>query len=447
MTNKWLALLIITLLMITFSVTAMAEEDSNSSDLLSEDWSDNWTDNLAVVSINDSTSQTNEANKAILDFVSIKIKGDLAYSDELTTARGNLRLLSEGAPIEDSYLKADVQFNYYNAADDLLGDATEGEFTAKINDLWAQYSLDACNVKLGRQGLFWGAVEGTRALDIIAPLDLTEPLLTDFSLIRRSQDILNISCFQNDYDIELFLLPKPLLDQYTARQTAQFKQLEDLLGAEWGGRVTKHSQGLDLSLYYGRFYDNTPKVSIDSTAFMPNGIYVEQFQLVGAGLVYAIDRLLLEMDLSYQKVLSFHSSSVVSNNSYLLNKKLKERLELALGAEYTTASNHQFSAGVWFYEYEESALVSAYQDTIAVNAAWSKRFLNDDLNLSALAFWQKQAALYQATLMADLLLNDYWSTSIALSYQQSKLDELSTGLLVENAANDWTLQLSLLYQF
>lgn len=417
-------------------------EDLFQQDLLSEEWPENG----SFEALNDSGSSQSNSAKRLLDFVSMKMKGDLAYSDSLSLARASLRTLSEGAPVEHTYIKADVQFNYFNAKDDLLINEScaqnDDSYTIKINELWAQYSKNACNVKLGRQNIFWGNVEGTRALDVIAPLDLTEPLLTDFSLVRRSQDIVTASCFQNNVDFELFVIPKPLLDQYTVRQTSELERLEKKLNAEWGGRMTRHAEGLDLSVYYGRFFDNSPKAIIDLNTFFPLGIYVNEFELYGAGLVYALERLLVEVELSYQKELSFQHEESVSGNAYLLNKQFEERVELSLGTEYTTATNHQFASGIWFYEYEKNPIFSYFVDTYALNASWSKQYLNDDLTLSALVFRQKEPELNQFTFMADYLFNDYWSMTAAVTYQNSN-ELLNAG---SEKKQDWTIQLSMIYE-
>jgi hypothetical protein len=429
------------------SFSVFAEEAIKQPDLLSEDWPEEWTDFGSNESFSDSGSVTNDPIESILDFISVKLKSDLAYSDTLTLARANARIISEVTPIKNSYLKADVQFNYFNAKDDLLLDESDDEYTIKINEFWLQYSKDACNVKLGRQGLYWGSVEGTKALDIISPLDLTEPLLTDFSLIRRTQDIISSSCFLNDYEFEWFVIPKPLLDQYTARQNSEFEGLEKTFSAEWGGRITKHAQALDLSLHYGRFYANTPKAIFDLTTFTPVDIYVDQFELFGAGIVYAIERLLLEFEISYQKELLFQSRGSIANEAYLSNKKLKERLEFALGAEYTTATNHLLTGGIWFYEYESNPLSSSFEETYVLNASWSKQFLNDDLSLSALVFWQKEPEFYQVTFLANFLFSDYWSTITAITYQYNDAEGLNSGFTKQNENKDWTLQLSVIYQF
>lgn len=427
----------------SFSFHIFAEE-LVQQDLLSEEWPDN--ESFGLLSNSDS-SQT-ISDKSLLDFVSMKVKGDLAYSESLSLARANFRTLSEGAPFKNAYLKADVQFNYFNSKDDLLineSHAHKDEYTIKINELWAQYSKSACNLKLGRQNIFWGNVEGTRALDVIAPLDLTEPLLTDFSLIRRSQDIISTSCFYSDYDFELFVIPKPLLDQYTARQVSEFENLEKSLNAEWGGRISKHAEGLDLSAYYGRFYNNTPKAIFDINSFAAIGIYIDEFELFGAGVVYAIERLLLEFEMSYQKELSFQTNGHVSNYAYLANKKLNERLEFAAGAEYTNSANHQFASGVWFYDYEKNPFTSSYVNTYVVNASWSKQYLNDDLTLNALVFWQKEPELYQVTFMADFLINNYWSTSAALTYQDYT-EQTNNAFVSGNEKQSWTFQLSMMYE-
>lgn len=425
-------------------LAVFADTHEQNQDFLNDDWGMPVFVSEPLVS--ESIKQDTSFN--IVDFTSVKVKGDLAYADDntLSIARANARFLSEGSPLNKLYLKSDFQLNYFNTKDDLIIESDGAEYSAKINELWAQYSHQSCNGKLGRQGLFWGSVEGTGSLDLVSPFDLTEPLLTDFSLIRRPQDILNISCFKGNVDAEIFFIPNPLMNLLSVRQTSELEDLEETLNPEWGGKLSYHGEGLDLSIYIGRFYDNTPKFIFDLSTQSLAGIYTSQFELYGFGLVYAIDRLLIELDASYQQELKHVAAGALSDSAYLKNKEFNKRNEVSLGFEYTTSSNHILSSGIWFYDYESDIFVSKFEDTFLLNLTWSKQYLNDDLSLSALVLWQKKPESYQFSFLSKYLINDFWSTSTALSYRYFKLNSLESNQF-SSSSELWTIQQSIEYQF
>ncbi len=407
--------------------------------------SDEWGADFEITSLGQEQHTSLKDEQRFIDALaaqtSLKIKTDLAYADELSMARGHGRLNSALRPFDKAYLKLDVQYNVYHAEDNLVEGIDSTRHHMKLNDLWFQYTHEACNAKAGRQKLFWGAVEGSYALDNLMPLDLTEPLLTDFSLIRRSQDMLVLNCFGETYDVELMLTPEPLLDQLTVRQQGPLKSLEEELEAEWGARVTAHFPGIDVALYVARLFENTPQMTIDFFTFGVSGYHVDQYDLVGLSVIYAMDKLMLEMDLSYQEERLSKSVGITMQDDLL-----KYRTELALGFEYTTDSNHQLSAGGWFYNYVSPLSPFQIIYNQVWNFSWSKQYLNDDLTLSTLLLWQKHPDITQLTAMADYLWDDQWSSAFALGYQALASSAAQSGS-PQLSRQGWTSNLSLSYQF
>ncbi|MFV1873642.1 MAG: hypothetical protein ACMZ64_10005 [Oleiphilus sp.] len=413
---------------------------SAATDYLADDW--------AVQSVVSEAPIIIQQDKGLVDVTTVIAKGDLAYAsdDQISLARASLGLVSEGSPDTGSYLKADLELNYYHPKDDALNGDESAEYVLKINDLWVQFSNDDCSTKLGRQGIFWGSVEGTGALDMVSPLDFSEPLLTDYSQIKRAQDSFNFTCFSNSLDAEIFLIPSPLVNLVSPKQPADFERLEAVLKPEWGARVAHHREGFDFSVHLGRFFENSPDFILNPVSFEPEGLYVSQFMLYGFGTVLAVDRLLLEMDVSYRKEQRHAGELIEENSEFLGNKPLKERVDVSLGFEYTTSNNHSFSGGAWFYPYRDSVGIEDERDTLLLNANWSRQYLNDDLTLSVLALWQKYPESYQFTLLSEYLINDYWSVDMALSYQHIK--EPFLGAALNMAAPEKTaLLFTMAYQF
>jgi hypothetical protein len=415
--------------------------NAQQKDYLEDDWGADFEVSLNSSEQQPGSDQTSTLIDRFWEQAALKLKSDLAYQDELTMARGQARFDATARPFAQTFLKLDLQYTYYHQKDDLVLSPDSIQHALKINDAWFQYTQDACNAKAGRQKLFWGAVEGSYALDVLMPLDLTEPLLTDFSLIRRSQDMAVFTCFMQGYQVELFFTPQALLDQSTIRQAKTLQTLENKLDNEWGGRITKHFAGLDVGLYVARVYENTPETVIDFNTLSVAGYQLDQFDLYGFSVVYAIDRLLLEADFSYQKEIKR-----IALGEQNTSDTLKYRSEAALGFEYTTESNHQLSAGAWFFSYLSPLDTEQEIHAQMWNINWSKQYWNDDLTLSALGLWQKQPDVAQLTVMADYLWDDQWSSALALSYKApSSAASHDVGYLT--IQQGWSVNLGVEYQF
>lgn len=422
-------------------ILVLTDVNAQQKDYLEDDWGSDFEVDIASDAQVQRDGEASRMIDAFWEQAALKLKTDIAYHDELTLSRGQARFDASVKPFAYSFLKLDFQYTYFQQQDDLVENTDSVQHALKINDAWFQYTHQACNAKAGRQKLFWGAVEGSYALDLLMPMDLTEPLLTDFSLIRRSQDMAVFTCFAQGWDLELMFTPYPVLDQSTIRQSQPLQDLEDKLDYEFGGRLTRHWTGLDVSVYLARLYENAPEIVIDTTTMGAVGYQLDQFDLLGVSLVHAIDRLLLELDFSYQE--EHKRLSLGAQNQ---SAALKYRTEVAVGFEYTTESNHQLSAGAWFFSY----LTPLRPDQVSYgevwNFNWSKQYWNDDLTLSTLALWQKQPDAAQITVMADYLWDDQWSSALALSYKAPSsamaLTTMNTGI-----KQGWSINLGLEYQF
>lgn len=422
-------------------MAGLIDVKAQQKDYLEDDWGSDFEVNMASGSQTQASGETPALIDTFWEQAALKLKTDVAYHDEITLARSQARFEASAKPFAYSFLKLDLQYTYFQQQDDLVLDQGSVKHALKINDAWFQYTHQSCNAKAGRQKLFWGAVEGSYALDVLMPLDLTEPLLTDFSLIRRSQDMAVFTCFASEWDFELFYTPFPVLDQSTIRQTPRLLDLEDKLEYELGGRLTRHWQGLDVSVYLARLYENSPETVINFNTMSVSGYQLDQFDLAGVSLVHAIDRLLLELDFSYQEERKRLALGAQSNSS-----TLKYRTEVALGFEYTTESNHQISAGAWFFSYLSPLRPERERYGEVWNINWSKQYWNDDLTLSTLALWQKEPDAAQLTAMADYLWDDQWSSAIALSYKAPSADFAQVSG-PGGIKQGWMINLGLEYQF
>jgi hypothetical protein len=350
-----------------------------------------------------------------------------SQGDKSTSQRSSVGLEFEATPWKGGFLRFENSYRYYWRGDVLARRASSEQPYGrnKLSELWLQQSNQDCYIKSGRQTLFWGAVEGTFAVDQVTPFDYTESLFTDYSNIRRPQDMLLGACFYGQSKWQAFVTPRATLSRISHRDTFALDQIEDELNEELGASLQQSFEGLDVTLLYARLYANTP-VTVLTNSFPPQAkLAVARYDLVGLSVVKAIGRLLLEMDLGYKR-----------DQIIAISGELEDQLEVAAGFEYTTAGNHQLNAGIWSYKLDRAQLAkSSAPSTDRVEqftAGWSKTYDNDDLTMSLLGSWLAKHHQSRLTVHARYQIDDYWQCSTALSYTET--GDLSASNLV---ADGW----------
>ena len=362
--------------------------------------------------------------------LSVTVQQTFLQGEQLDISRSEFRLEYEVAPWKGAYLRLDNKYSYYAHHDQQLSSAGASFGRNKLQEAWLQISESACVTKLGRQGLYWGVVEGTFALDI-SPFDFTEPLLTDYSNIRLSQDMLLADCYFSNTQFQSFYVVSASMDVLSQKDTGQIEKLENTLHGEWGGRVTQTWEGLDIALMYAHLYGNTPLTLIDTTQQSGIRLDVSRYDLFGVSASWASGRLLLELDLAYKKdLMENYSGKEISN------------AEAALGFEYTTYNNHHLNVGVWMFEQVIQAptlLKDTKSEAIqSWTMGWSKTYFNDDLIMSFLGMYLNKPKVLTGTVLAQYQWDDYWNFSSALSYtdaednaQSLTLNESDFNLLIK----------------
>jgi len=389
------------------------------------------------------TDKEASPGSSVLDGLRLSLKGDVAQGKHIDVSRASVGLIYEAVPWQSAYVKVDGKYIYFHQKDRLAESAGSSYSRLKLNEAWLQYSHHQCVAKVGLQSLFWGGVEGSYAVDVINPLIATEPLLTDYSQVRQSQNQLLLNCFLNESEFELFYIPDPRLDRYSHKNRELFDALESQIENEWGVRVTQRMEGFDVSFMYANLYENTPTFIVDPLNLASVSLGASKYDLFGMSTTWALGRLLLEVDLAYKRGLS-------RNQFNLLNQELvlDSQTEVALGFEYTTSNNHQISAGVWFYESRISFSKTQAEKAEFWNVSWSKQYANDNLTLSMLSAWSKEPERLMITGLSEYDWDDNWTLSSSLSYTDQSSGSSSAPTQVKGfespfqSASTWSTQLS-----
>ncbi len=348
--------------------------------------------------------------------------------DGLQRWRSELSFEFERALKLGHYIRLDMKSRRFHASDELAEAAGGAYHENEVEELWWQWSGDSCFAKVGRQGVYWGAVDNSFALDQLTPFDYTEALLTSFTALRAGQDAINLRCYQNSWQVEVFVNPRPDLSTITHQSGEDWEALEDSLHEEWAVRLQWAEAGRDIALIWARVEDNlpTPVFNAQTTDF---DLAVARYDLLGLSLVQAIERLLVQVDVAW------HSDQLQAYTS-----QTQHEWQVALGLEYTTSGNHRFNAGVWHYIAPPLNPGDNGEPTALWSFSWGKGYFNDELDLSILGQWGGDPRQGMMTGLADYVWTQHWSTRLALSY--SNADETAGGL-VNSIKREWSLSTEL----
>ncbi|MDX1453791.1 MAG: hypothetical protein R3183_14655, partial [Oleiphilaceae bacterium] len=140
--------------------------------------------------------------------------------DQLLRWRSEVQWEYERAVGDKHFVHLDAKTRRFHSSD-LLAEQAGGAYQHhEVQSLWWQTSGEHCFAKLGRQGVYWGAVDNSFALDVLTPFDATEALLTSFTQVRSAQDTLLLRCYRPAWQLEVFANPKPTLDILTHQPDA-----------------------------------------------------------------------------------------------------------------------------------------------------------------------------------------------------------------------------------
>ncbi|WP_294348565.1 DUF1302 family protein [Prosthecochloris sp.] len=109
---------------------------------------------------------------------------------------GRLKLSSE---VDDVYahLSVDAQKNW----------RVEDETGIDLHEIWAEYTAEGWDVRVGRQVIIWGKADGVQITDIVSPPDYTEFITRDLEEIRLPVDAVMFRLLGDEVDVELIWIP------------------------------------------------------------------------------------------------------------------------------------------------------------------------------------------------------------------------------------------------
>jgi hypothetical protein len=285
---------------------------------------------------------------------------------------------------------------FYDAAYGLRGrdDFTDGvldeyESEAESREVYLQGRLGSyLDLKIGRQIVVWGRSDNLRVTDILNPLDLRDPGLTDIEDLRLPTVMTRLDGYWGKWNLtgiavheirfdktpvfghDFFPSPIALPPEETPSHGGD--------NTEWALALNGIFSGKDISFYWADLFDDN-----SHGAFGVNGGVVQKHARVamwGAAGNLALGNWLLKSEAAYWRGLEFFNST----------GKTHERIDGLIGIEYsgwddTTASLEWAVRYLVDFEHQlKSAPDFAQEDEIINALRITRTYLNETVELTLL---------------------------------------------------------------
>jgi len=275
----------------------------------------------------------------------------------------------------------------------------EYEKELELKDTFIQGSLtDHLDIKLGRQIVPWGTLDNLRVTDVLNPLDLRLPGLTDIDDLRLPVAMAKLDYYWGNWDLSAMVIPEVRFSQtpvygsdfypYAELPPAEEIPADGVDDAQYAAALTGVFQGWDLGFYGASLYADQAYGEPLAGAASPQMVGRHaRLKMAGAAANIALGNWLVKAETAWWDGLRYTHTPGGEH----------ERLDLGLGLEYSGFSETTLSLEAALrHLFDFTATLEQPPDSLRENQVqWALRFvrdfLNDTLTLNLLAgsFGQK----------------------------------------------------------
>jgi hypothetical protein len=312
---------------------------------------------------------------------------------------------------------------FYDAAYGIRG---RDEFTDEVIDEyeweaeWREVYLQAgvspqVDLKVGRQIVVWGRSDNLRITDVLNPLDLREPGLTDIEDLRLPAAMSRLDGYWDQWSVTMIAVHEIRFNKNPVFGSDFFPDTmapppeeipsDSLDNTEWAVALNGVFSGKDISLYWADLFDDTAHVTLD-----PNSRSVLEHARVtmgGAAANLVLDNWILFGEAAYWSGLKFFNTATDTH----------QRMDGLAGIEYsgfdemTVTVEWAIQHIVDFDERLKSAPDFAQQDAMVNAVRLTRTFLNETMDITLLA--QIYGPLGQDGSIMRLCLEYDWNDAIS----------------------------------
>ena len=263
----------------------------------------------------------------------------------------------------------------------------------ELGETYIQGSLTKnLDVKIGRQIVVWGKSDSIRVTDVLNPLDIREPGLTDIEDLRLPVAMSRLDYYIGDWsltgiaihEIRFNKIPEYGSDFYRASQPPPHEDKPDKFGGntEYAVAINGILSGWDIAFYWADYYNDIPHTELVSAEPPPKIEWKHaRLKMLGAALNVAVGNWLLKTETAYIDGFEFFN----------LPGKEYSRIDLMAGIEYSGFNDTIVSMDAVnrhindFDKIKDFPPADAQEDEFQWVFRLTRNFLNDTLTLTLLA--------------------------------------------------------------
>ena len=266
----------------------------------------------------------------------------------------------------------------------------EYEDELELREVYVQGQiLDNLDLKTGRQIVVWGKSDSIRVTDVLNPLDMREPGMTDIEDLRLPVSMTKLDYYFGDWElsgmaiheIRFNKLPAYGYDFYQADNPLppEDKPESSLDNTEWAFSLSGIFSGWDLDLYYARVFNDTPHL-VGSNNVGTSTLQHERLQMFGIAYNRAMGNWLFKTEAALLDGIEYSGSP----GSYF-------RFDGLIGVEYSGVTNTTVSlefADRHINDFDtvvENPPDGVLEDMYQLAFRFDRSFLNETMKLSLLA--------------------------------------------------------------
>ncbi len=200
----------------------------------------------------------------------------------------------------------------------------------QLREFYIDYAADDYDLRVGKQYVIWGVLEGVRVVDEINPMDFRELILPDLLDYRISLWTIKLDYYTDYGDIQLLMIPdiKPHKPAPSGSEWELLQKVPNTVAPEsWKIETAEYGVKFDTSLFetelsFSYFYtwDDYPVVfrtvkiaasSIEAPVFFPT---YTRMSIFGMTAVRQLDDFIIKMELAYVEDKFFGLSNTADEN-------------------------------------------------------------------------------------------------------------------------------------
>jgi len=260
----------------------------------------------------------------------------------------------------------------------------------EFGEIYIQGSLTKnLDIKLGRQVAVWGKSDNIRVTDVLNPLDIREPGLTDIEDLRLPVAMSRLDYYIGDWSLTGIAIheirfnknPEYGSDFYPSSTRPPYEDKPDHCGknTEYAAAINGIFSGWDISFYLADYYNDTPHMKLVSAGLSPQIEWKHaRLKMVGAAFNAVVGDWLLKTEAAFIDGFEFFNTQ---DKDYL-------RIDVLAGIEYsgfkdTTVSIEAVNRHInGFNDVLELSPDNALENEFQWVARLTRDFINETLTLT-----------------------------------------------------------------